>query len=406
MQVLMLSPEAPYPLNGGGAFRTASLVHFFARFAAVDLILMSLHEAPALPSGLVRNQHTIRLPEHGRGRAARYARNARRSISGVPPLIDRFAGFERQIEEAVAGRQYDLGVVEHFWCAPYIHQMERFCTRTVLDLHNIESVLHERCAGMGGEKLVRFGHRRFAGAAQRLESTLLPRYSSILTASAEDARRVRELAPAAQVHVYPNALPRVDLPRSRELPWVVFSANFEYHPNIDAVQFLVREIWPTVRMRNPELRLRLVGRNDAFIRHLLPAGAEAETGIEVTGPVDDALAEIAQARLVVAPLRAGSGTRLKILEAWAAGRCVLATSLAAEGLEARDGANIAIEDDPSSFAARLSHLAGDAAERARLGAAGRRTFEDNYSWQRAWESLNIDLQLTHVSGLNGYTGNF
>jgi glycosyltransferase involved in cell wall biosynthesis len=235
---------------------------------------------------------------------------------------------------------------------------------------------------------------------------LLPRYSSILTASEEDARRVRQIAPAARVHVYPNALPSVEMPRFRELPWVIFTANFEYHPNIDAVQFLVREIWPLVRMRSPELRLRLVGRNDAFIRHLVPAGSSDETAIEVTGPVEDALTEIAQARIVVAPLRAGSGTRLKILEAWAAGRCVVATSLAAEGLAARDGANIAIEDDPSAFAARLSELAGNAAERARLGDAGRRTFEDKYSWQTVWESLNIDLQLTNVSGLNGYTGNF
>jgi glycosyltransferase involved in cell wall biosynthesis len=406
MQVLMLSPEAPYPLHGGGAFRTASLLHFFARFAAVDLILLSSsEEAPELPRGLVRHQNVIRLPHHGKGVAERYARNAGRSIRGVPPLVDRFAGFEQEIAQAVGDRRYDFGIVEHFWCAPYIDQMERFCTKTVLDLHNIESVLHERSAGAdvnGGEgKLVRMGHRRFAGAAQRLESMLLPRYSSVLTTSEEDARRVRAIAPAARVYVYPNALPRVDLPQWREFPRVVFSANFEYHPNIDAVRWLAREIWPEVTKRDPELRLRLVGKNDAFIRHLVPDAA-----IEVTGTVDDARAEIAQARVVIAPLRAGSGTRLKILEAWAAGRCVVATTLAAEGLAAQDGINIAIEDDPRQFAARVARVASDPAERLRLGAAGRRTFEDKYSWETVWESLNIDLQLTNASGLNGYTGRF
>ena len=126
------------------------------------------------------------------------------------------------------------------------------------------------------------------------------------------------------------------------MPRVVFSGNFEYHPNIDAVAFLVREIWPLVRRVYPELRLRLVGRGDRFIRHLLPSGPVEQTGIEVTGPLPDAGAEIAQACIVVAPLRAGSGTRIKILEAWAAARCVVATPLAAEGLAAEDGVNIAL----------------------------------------------------------------
>ena len=72
-----------------------------------------------------------------------------------------------------------------------------------------------------------------------------------------------------------------------EQPVVVFAGNFAYHPNIDAVEFLVKSIWPEVHARCPELRLRLVGRGDKFIRHLLPSGLP----VEVTGPVDDALME-------------------------------------------------------------------------------------------------------------------
>jgi glycosyltransferase involved in cell wall biosynthesis len=128
--------------------------------------------------------------------------------------------------------------------------------------------------------------------------------------------------------------------------------------------------------------------------------------MEVTGPVPDARAEIAQARIVVAPLRAGSGTRIKILEAWAAARCVVATPLAAEGLAARDGVNIALESDPGRFAARVALLLDDPPARQRLAAEGRRTFEHHYSWETAWKNLEIDLQLTQRSGLNGYTGNF
>jgi len=413
MRVLILSPEPPYPLHGGGAFRTASLLHYFARFAQVDLILISESGRPApLPTGLVREQKIVPLPHHNRGMVARYLRNASRALRGVPPLIDRLAGLSAPIEGAIlelGSRRYDLGIVEHFWCAPYVDLLAKYCTQTVLNMHNVESMLHERYAGLPGtEPLVRAGHRRFAAASRKLESALLSRYSAVLAASEEDARLTRERAPESRVQVYPNSLPRVVLPQSREYSRLVFSANFEYQANIDAVRFLVNEIWPRVlkeaKPLHPDLRLRLVGRGDGFIRHLLP-NLEAY-GIELTGPIDDALAEIAQARIVVAPLRAGSGTRIKILEAWAAARCVVATPLAAEGLDARDEVNIALESDPARFAARIVRLLDDDASRQRLAVGGRHTFEDLYSWEAAWKTLDLNLQLTLRSGFDRYTGGF
>ena len=402
----MLSPEPPYPLNSGGAYRTASLLHYFANFAEVDLIFISESGKPAiLPPGLVRRQHVIALAPHSKSTFARYARNARRAIRAVPPLIDRLSGLESPIADAIGGRRYDVALVEHFWCAPYIGILEPHCTTNLLDLHNVESILHQTCASLDnvgengaldalGQKLVRAGHKRFAAASHLLEAELLPRYSGVLVTSDCDAAQVHAIAPSARVHVYPNALPNVPVPVVEESNRLVFPANFEYHPNIDAVEFLMSEIWPLVRAAHPAVRLRLVGRGDRFIRHLLPAGSSSESGIEVTGPVEDARSEIAAATIVVAPLRAGSGTRIKILEAWAAERPVVATSMAAEGLEARDGENIAIESTSTGFAARISTLLADEPLRTRMARAGRRTFEDKYTWDAAWRKLNFDLQLT------------
>jgi glycosyltransferase involved in cell wall biosynthesis len=409
MEVLFLTPEPPYPLHGGGAYRIASLIHYFSRFAQVDMVLISDSGKPAeVPAGLVRSQHVIPLPLHSRSTAARYLRNARRALRGVPPLIDRVAGLEGPIAQALAGRHYDVGVVEHFWCAPYLDLLNKYCRETVLDLHNVESVLHDRCAmvsyGMGS--LTAAGHRRFGAASRKLESALIPRYSRVLAASEEDARSVRAIAPGAKAEVYPNAIPWVELPRVAEQPCVVFSGNFEYHPNIDAVGFLIGEIWPGVRKARPDIRLRLVGRGDAFIRHLLPRGGPEETGIEVTGPVEDARAEIARAQVVVAPVRAGSGTRIKILEAWAAARAVVSTPLGAEGLAGQDGANIALEGTAQGFADRIVSLLSDAPARQLLGASGHRTFEDNYTWEAAWNTLDFEAQSTRAPGLSGYTGNF
>jgi len=281
--------------------------------------------------------------------------------------------------------------VEHFWCAPYLDLLNKYCRETVLDLHNVESVLHDRCAmvsyGMGS--LTAAGHRRFGAASRKLESALIPRYSRVLAASEEDARSVRAIAPGAKAEVYPNAIPWVELPRVAEQPCVVFSGNFEYHPNIDAVRFLIGEIWPGVRKARPDIRLRLVGRGDSFIRHLLPGDAMRDNGIEVTGPVEDALAEIGRAQVVVAPVRTGSGTRIKILEAWAAGLPVVSTPVGAEGLHARDEAHLLLAEGAAAFARQVTRLLACKDMRIQLGMAGRLLLEKEFTWEKAWQRLDF-----------------
>ncbi len=415
--VLILSPESPYPLHGGGQYRTASLIHYFAQFAEVDLVLISESGKPALlPSGLVRSQKTIPLPVHGKGTLERYVRNARRALAGVPPLIDRLSGLSQQISNAIGKESYDLGVIEHFWMAPYLADLEKCCGQVALDLHNVESVLHERCA-RASTGLVAAGHRRFTGVTRRLEARLLPGFSMVLATSENDEKVAKALAPSVKIAVYPNALPEREIPvppcnADAEPPVIVFSGNFEYHPNIDAVGYLATSIWPMVRKEYPGARLRLVGRGDGHIRHLLPSGL----GIEVTGPVEDARREIGDATLVIAPLRAGSGTRIKILEAWSAARPVLATPLAAEGLEVREGgsdANIVLADTAEQFAGKVAELIAKPDWMEILGANGRRTFEQRYTWRAAWKSLDRiwrapaeshDPQVRISSELSRYTG--
>ena len=119
---LVLAPEAPYPLAGGGALRTASLLHYLARNRAVDLILFRQPGAPDpsrnLPAGLARQVWVMQLPVHRRSPAARALRNAGRLIRQSPPLVDRFSGFKKQMAAAIGTRRYGVGIIEHSWCAP------------------------------------------------------------------------------------------------------------------------------------------------------------------------------------------------------------------------------------------------------------------------------------------------
>ena len=360
-RVLFLSPEPPLAGTGGGGLRSASVLEYLRSKYFVDVISFSLrHHSKSVPARIWRN-------------TARLARS-------VPPLFDRYAGYEDQIRQQVGETRYNIGVVEHFWCASYEPALRACCTRLVLDLHNIESELALSHA-LAARWPASWVSRRFGESYKRLEKEWLPRFDTLLVASEEDRLRVDH----PRACVYPNALPEIEQPDVPEENCIVFSGNLEYHPNVEAVRWFRDNVWPHIG----GAEWRLVGRNGHAVQKLLRGNAR----IRVIGPVTDAMTEIARAKICIVPLLSGSGTRFKILEAWAAGRAVVSTSIGAEGLGACNGEHLVIANDPAEFASAINKLLEDAALRRRLGEAGRELYLENYTWPVAWKQLEASADL-------------
>ncbi len=385
-RALVVCPESPYPVIGGGALRTASIVEYLSRTYEVDLVIFREPGAPDprrhSPRDLARKVHVIELPFHSKAVSARLARNALRALRGVAPLSDRFAGFASEIERCLRGERYDVAFIEHFWCAQYAEVLSAHADTTVLDLHNIDSAL---LAGYARTERwpARLLYRRFASACACEERRWFSRFRRLLVTSEEDRRRALALSPGADVHVYPNSMPLVAQPCVEEQQAIAFSGNLEYQPNISAVRFFAREVWPALAARHPSLVWRIIGKNPHGILNCVTGLPR----VEVTGPVDDAIACLAACSLVLVPVVAGSGTRLKILEAWAAGRAVVSTRLGAEGLHAVDGEHVILCEKPQEFLTAICRLLDGRAERARIGAAGRALYERRFTWPKSWEIL-------------------
>jgi glycosyltransferase involved in cell wall biosynthesis len=164
---------------------------------------------------------------------------------------------------------------------------------------------------------------------------------------------------------------------------ISFSGNLEFEPNRSAVAFFASRIWPLVHRRFPALRWRIIGKNPQAVKKLVAH----DPSIELTGPVDDAIAWLQRSKVAVVPVRAGSGTRIKILEAWAAGVPVVSTTLGAEGLEAEHGRHILLADDPITFETAITSLLTDPELRTRLGSSGQTLCQEQYTWQAAWSHL-------------------
>jgi len=373
--------------------RTASILHFLAAHFRVHLVCFTAGEAVAggdpWPADTVDDRDWVSLPVHRKSWAARALRNSARWLRGVAPLSDRFcgSGSREQVARAISGRQYELAVVEHFWCASYLEMLRRAARRVVLDMHNIESALHAQCARLDGWP-ARWVHGRFAGISIQAERKWLPQFDLVLAASEIDRLRLLDLAPGARVAVYPNAIPLRFPAEGEEEHSIAFSGNLEYHPNVAAVRWFAREIWPELRRRDPLLRWLLIGKNDKAVRGCL-AG---DPRIETTGAIENSPQALARASVVVVPLLTGSGTRIKILEAWAAGRAVVSTRIGAEGLPALDGENLLLADSPPQFVEAVLALLANVDLRRRLGRAGRAVVEQQLCWPVVWRGLEENLR--------------
>jgi glycosyltransferase involved in cell wall biosynthesis len=357
--VLFLTPEKPTLGGGGGGLRSFSLLTY----------LRSKYEVETV---------TFPLRRHSKHVLARAWRNAWRLARGVPPLFDRFAGYEAEIETQLRHESYSAAVVEHFWCASYARLLRRYSDYLVLDLHNVESELartHARAARWPESWI----SGQFARDYLHLERSWLPEFNAVLAASSEDLRRISH----ANAVVYPNALPEIERPACTPEHAIIFTGNLEYHPNIEAVRWFRGAIWPQIRERDPEVECRLAGVNP----HAILERVASDPRIRVLGPVQDAIAAIAAAKLAIVPLLSGSGTRFKILEAWAAARPVVSTSLGAEGLGAKPGEHLLIADTASAFAEAVLRILNDPALALRLGEAGRALYLERFTWPAAWRRL-------------------
>ncbi len=231
--------------------------------------------------------------------------------------------------------------------------------------HNVESSLLRRRAQREGSPWLRAYLHFQSDRMQDEECRWAGKVDLNVAVSDDDARRLRELVPAARVVVVPNGVDTTAFqPSDREDEGgLVFAGGYSWYPNRDAMEFFGSEILPLLRRKVPGIEFTWVGRCDAAVR----GEFERSYGMRLTGYVDDIRPYVRKAACYVVPLRVGGGTRLKILDAWAMGKAVVSTSIGCEGLEAVDGENILIRDTPGEFAAAIRQVLSDEALRRRIG---------------------------------------
>jgi len=260
----------------------------------------------------------------------------------------------------------------------------------VIDLHNVYSKLVRRTSSES-RGLVRRGYlRRESQLLQKVEVRASRTADCLFCVSREEQAYFEALG-ARRTRLIPNgvdfeAFQTIPSGRRSGPPVILYLGDMSWTPNVKAAIFLAREVLPRLRERRADVRLRIVGRDPVTEVRVLGEIA----GVEVTGAVPSIIPHLSQAHLLAVPLDSGGGTRLKILEAFAAGLPVVSTPIGCEGLDVRDGAHLLVADR-AGFLDAIRMLIEDPGSADRLADHARLLARQRYDWRIIGEKLSASV---------------
>ncbi len=291
-----------------------------------------------------------------------------------------YSEMAQAIRSIVIDREIDILQIEHSFLAAYRSAIPKGSRcRTILSLHNVGSRQYLRIAKTQTALIPRLSYRLKSFLIKRMEESSVRGFDHCLVVSPEEARLLKNAVSAAKLSVIENGVDCAHLrPLAQPLDSLrlLFVGVVGYPPNADAVVYFCKSVLPLIRRAIPEVRLTVVGHAPPMEVQRLAFSGE----VAVTGFVNDPIPYYASASVCVVPLRAGGGTRLKILEAMALGRPVVTTSIGCEGLDVTDGEHLLIGDTAADFARQVLRLLREPELRYRIVVAARKLVEKRYDW--------------------------
>lgn len=386
--ILVVAPYLPLPADFGGALRIYHLVRNLAADHRVTLLAPAAEaDRACLPEmmeicdvTLVPARSTARQPAGRRKRVAQL-----QSLASGRSILESAAyssQMQAVLDRLLKTRPFDLIQFEFPEAALYEVPAG---IPTVFDAHNVEHELLARVARTSPGFMKQMFNQSESRKLRRMERQIWDRATVCVATSERDAATLRQLT-STPVDVVPNGVDldnfSIQSPESGIPGEIVFTGAMRHQPNADGAVWFARAVLPTLRYQQENLHFSIVGADPpAEVVEL------ASDAISVTGRVDDVRPYLQAAQVVVVPLHAGGGTRLKILEALASGRPVVSTSVGAEGLDVLPDEHLLIADSAEAFARAVATLLEDQELAAQLAFNGRALVESRYGWPEITQRL-------------------
>ncbi|MBI1305919.1 MAG: glycosyltransferase [Bacteroidetes bacterium] len=390
MKILQISNRIPFPLNEGGTIGIYNYTRGFSE-AGCSVTLLTLHA----------QKHKINLTEAGK-ELSQYCRfivhNINTDVRPVPAFLNLFTNksynvirfydkaFEQKIEDLLKSETFDVIQVEGTFPAVYTDVILKYSenAKVILRQHNVEYQIWERLAMNESNPAKKWYLNLLTRRLKKFEASLVNRYDAIVPVTPEDGVLFRQMHCIKPIFPSPAG---IDIQlwkpsNSADLKKVFHIGSLEWLPNLEAVNWFLEDIWPLIHQTFPELQLFIAGKG-------MPQTMKAQIidGVEMAGEVENAPIFIEDKMITIVPLKSGSGIRLKILEAMAAGKIVISTTIGAQGIHYSNGENILIADTPQQFTEAFGLLKSQPELSSKLSENARKLIVDEYSNESVIQKL-------------------
>jgi glycosyltransferase involved in cell wall biosynthesis len=388
MKVLLLTQVLPYPPDSGPKVKTWNVLKYLAQHHEVTLVSFVRGDQADDVRHLQRYcqaVHTVPM-QRGAVRDAWYM--ARSLLTGQPFLMirDDRSTMRRLVDQLARKEHFDVAHADQLNMTQYAARVSG--AFKVFDAHNALWLLYQRLGQTMGPGLRKLLLGRDWRLLKEYEGRVCRQFDAVLAVSQEDKIALEEAAgQELDIHVTPIAIDTDEvtvIERQPDPSHILHIGTMYWPPNIDGVLWFAHEVYPLIRRQRPAVSFDIVGARPP--REIVALSAD-HTGINVTGYVKDPIPYLERAGLMVVPLRAGGGMRVKILNALAQGLPVVSTALGVEGIAAVQGRDLLIANTAETFAEAVIQVLNDPAFAARLGAAGRRLIEQTYDYRVACRPL-------------------
>jgi glycosyltransferase involved in cell wall biosynthesis len=390
MRILVISDCLPYPLNGGDRVRIYNLLRRVASVHEVWLAALVDAAQDARPGVAHLEEFCAQVrfaSVQPKRRLARVPGLVRFALRGLPPELSLLHSDDlaRAVRQMAGANAFDIVQVES--------RMGLYLAALPPQLHRKSVIMFQNFTFQQDRRVSQI-ERRWDRKARTFVNSLAMRYweprqaerfGLATTVSEIDRQLLLKANPRLRAEVIPNG---VDVARYKPLlapsgtPSLLFVGNMGYPPCADAMVYFCQEILPIIRRELCSVQVWIVGRNPR--PEVMRLNGD---GVHVTGAVDNVLPYYQQTAVSVVPLRAGGGTRLKILESMALGRPVISTTIGCEGLAVKDGEHLLLADDPADFAQKTIQLLTEVPLYQRLTANARKLVETCYDWDKIADRL-------------------
>jgi len=387
MRILHLIPYSPIPPTFGGALRNYHLLkHMAANHDVTVLLFGTPEDADSVAEGFHLPGDRVRVVRKSwirtRWRLGQmYAMATPYSFFHL--MIGRSGRMQEAIDEVLAAGEFDIVQTEF---TPMGCYKLRTSAVKILDAHNVEYQNHLRMSVHANSLIRRLWYRRETYLLKREETRACRQHDAVFATSARDLELLEKLSPGVPKFVIPNGVDASYFKAADQTPAspsLVFTGMMAYVPNSDGMLYFLDEIFPLIKKKVPGVTITIVGNRPP--RELL---RRASDDVIVTGYVDDVRPFVERAAVYVAPLRIGSGTRLKILEALSMKKPVVTTSIGCEGLDVVDGESALVADEPEAFACRVIELLHSDRLRRKLMRTGSELVREKYDWRIVHKRLD------------------